>query len=123
MITQKKETHPEATILVITLGCILIYKFLHLEWFFRIAVVIGLCGIFSPWLSRKIEWVWLKFSDILSRIFPKILLGLVFYLILYPLSLLARISGKDPLMLKNQYKSYFRDHNSPTDKSSFEKIW
>lgn len=44
---------------------------------------------------------------VLSYIVPRVLPGLIFYLILFPLSLLSKLTNKDPLMLTNRHKTYF----------------
>ena len=65
----------------------------------------------------------MKLSQVLSYIIPSVLLGIVFYLFLFPISLISKLFTKDPLMLSNKYKTYFVTINKEIEKNSFEKIW
>ena len=82
---------------------------------------IGVIGIISSPLSRIIEWVWMKLAHILNSIFPPILLGIVFFLFLYPISLISKLFTKDPLMLAKKYNTYFVDITKEIDKESLER--
>jgi hypothetical protein len=87
-------------------------------------LVVGLAGVFSTYLSRKIDFIWMKLSWLLSLIVPNILLTIIFYLLLFPIALLSRIFGqKDPLNLNNTKDSYFKNSDRQLDKASFEKLW
>jgi len=65
----------------------------------------------------------MKLAQFLSYIIPNILLSIVYYLILFPISLLSKLFTKDPLMLSSKYDSYFIDVNKEMDKESFKKMW
>jgi hypothetical protein len=111
------------TILVIVIGFLVVYLVFSLKWALYTSLSVGIIGILSTALSKKIEWVWMQLTKVLSYIVPNILLGLLFFLFLSPIALLSRLFKKDPLMLSNKYKSYFIDVQKPIDKASFEKIW
>lgn len=113
----------KSTILVISMGFLLIYLIFNWKWAVFTSFGVGVLGIASVFLSQKIEWVWMKFSKLLGFIMPNILLSLAFFLFLFPMALIARLFRKDPLMLSNKYKTYFIDINIQMDKKSFEKIW
>lgn len=111
------------TMLLLTVGFLILHVVFSIRWALTTAIIVGAIGVLSPYLSRKIEWVWMKFSDISGYFIPKVLLSLLFFLILFPISLIYRIFRKDPLMLSNNYKTFFIDINKETDKKSFEKTW
>jgi hypothetical protein len=112
------------TVLVISTGFVLIYLITGWNWAIIVSFVIGLSGILSEFLSRKIDFVWMKLAGFLGLILPNILLGIVFYLFLFPISVLSRLFGeRDPLCLKNIRKSMFVASNKQFDKESFEKTW
>lgn len=113
----------KSTILVISTGFLILYTIFSWQWAIIVSLVVGVIGIASPFLSKKIEWIWLKLSELLGYIVPNILLSLVFYMFLVPISLLYKLFTKDPLMLSSKYKTYFIDINKKMDKKSFEKIW
>ena len=118
-----KNDNSKSTMLVISIGFLLLYIIFSWQWALYISLIIGIFGITSSYLSRKIEWIWMKLAKLLGYIVPNILLIIVFYLFLFPISLLSKIFNKDPLMLSKKYGSYFIDVNRKTDKKSFEKIW
>jgi fluoride ion exporter CrcB/FEX len=113
----------KATILVIAMGFLAISLAFAIHWAAIVSLIVGVSGALSTYLSFKIEWIWMKLAKVLGYIIPNILLCLVFYLILYPISLMSKLSNKDPLMLLNKYDSYFIDVNNKPDKTSFEKTW
>ena len=113
----------KSTILVISMGFLILYLLFAWQWAVLVSLMVGVVGALSGYLSQKIEWVWMKIAQLLGYIIPNILLTLMFFLFLYPISLLSKLFSKDPLMLSNQYKTYFVDINKAIDKKSFEKTW
>jgi len=65
----------------------------------------------------------MKLAYVMGLIVPNILLCLIFYLFLFPISLIYRQFNKDSLMLSKMHKTYFIEVNKESDKNSFEKIW
>lgn len=113
----------KSTILVISMGFLVMHLVFLWHWAAIVALIVGVAGIVSSRLSKMIECVWMKLSQLLSYIIPNILLSIVFLLFLFPLSLLSKLFTKDPLMLSRKYNSYFTDVNKEIDKKSFEKMW
>lgn len=103
-----KKSEPVKTMLVISMGFLLIFLLTHLQWALFISFAIGLVGVFSAYLSKKVDFLWMKLSYLLSLIVPNILLGAVFYLALFPISALSKLfRKKDPLILSNRLKSTY----------------
>lgn len=123
---KKKKSEPIKTVLTITVGFLAIYfitKQKH-DWMLLVAFGVGFLGLLSTFLSEKIDFLWMKLTWILGLIMPNILLSIVFFIFLFPIAILARVFGKkDPLYLKNNYKSTYREINRGFDKASFEKPW
>ena len=74
-----------------------------------IALVFLVLGILnSKMLSPLNKW-WIKLGEILGRIVAPIVMGIVYFLILTPISLLVRLFGKDLIGMKfsNDIKSYW----------------
>ena len=118
-----KNDTSKSTMLVISIGFLILYLLFSWQWAVIVSLVVGLMGIVSSALSRKIEWAWMKFAKILSYIIPSVLLAIIFYLILFPLSLISKLFTKDPLMLSSKYNTYFVNIEKSYDKRSLEKIW
>lgn len=113
----------KSTILVISMGFLILYLVFAWQWAVVVSLTIGLIGIISTTLSRKIEWGWMKMERILSYIVPSVILGIIFYLLLFPLSLVSKLFVKDPLMLSDKYNTYFVTSEKDIDRSSIEKLW
>lgn len=118
----KKDTS-KSTMLVISMGFLILYLLFSWQWAVIVSLAVGLTGIISIALSKKIEWAWMKLARFLSYVIPSILLGIIFYLILFPLSLLSKLFTKDSLMLSNKYNTYFVNVEKTFNKSSMEKLW
>lgn len=122
MKIQKSE--PVKTVLTITVGFIVIYLTTRAIWALYVSLIVGLIGMFSTYLAEKIDLLWMKLTKLLSYIVPNILLSIIFYIFLFPISVLSRLFGnKDPLKLKDPGATVFTDHKKGFDKSSFEKAW
>ena len=123
MSATKKKTDPIKTVLVIVLGFMIAYWVTGAKLWLGISLALGAAGFISGTLAKAIDWCWMKLAWLLGLIIPNILLGLVFYLFLFPLGLLSRLGGKDPLSLKNHGNSLFKETNKHYSKSSFEKVF
>lgn len=121
--TNMRKDKSKSTILVITIGFLAIHLVFSCYWAAIVSLIVGIIGIVSSYLSAKIDWAWMKLSKLLSYIIPNIILSIVFFLFLFPISLLSKLFNKDLLMLSNKYDSYFIDVNKELDKKSFEKMW
>ena len=74
-----------------------------------ISVVFLVLGLLNSKLLSPLNEIWIKFGEILGRIIAPLIMALVYFLILTPISLLVRAFGKDLLSLKysKQQNSYW----------------
>ncbi len=121
---QNKRTEPINTILIIVLGLIIAFLITELKLILYISFAIGVLGVLSKWIARKIDFLWMKLASLLGYIVPNILLSLIFFVFLTPIAWLSRQLGdKNQLSLNNDKDSLFRETNKSFEKSSFEKTW
>jgi hypothetical protein len=111
------------SVLVISTGFLILFLIFNLRWTLYCAVSIGVIGILSSWLTVRIDWLWMKLAHLLGFVTQNILLSVLFFLILFPVSLISKLFVKDPLMLSDSRKSYFTDVTKETHQESFEKPW
>ncbi len=124
MSEQTKSTSPEKTVLVITVGFLVLFLFSKQNAFLYVALSVGILGAMSSYLAEKIDWIWTKIGWVLSFIVPNVIMTIVFYLILTPIAFLSRVFGKsDPMDLKNLQSSLFKEKEATFSKESFEKPW
>ena len=121
---KNSNTTPTKTVLVITVGFLLLFVITKSNWALYISICVGIAGASSSYLASKITYWWAKLAWILSLIVPNIVMSGIFYLLLTPIALLSRIFGeKNQLNLKNTAPSLFKTYNKNFDKASFEKPW
>ena len=116
----RKNYAAKETVLVITVGFLVLHFVFKGRVFLYCALVIGLAGVFSFWLSEKIDWVWNKLSLLLGKVSNGVLLTLIFFLVVTPMGLIRRIGKKtfDP-----GAKSNFSERDHVFRKEDFEKVW
>ncbi|PHR37121.1 MAG: hypothetical protein COA38_00075 [Fluviicola sp.] len=124
MSAQPKSINPSKTVLVITVGFLVLFFFSKHNAFLYVAMGVGVLGALSSSLAEKIDWIWTKIGWVLSFIVPNIIMTLVFYVVLTPTAFLSRIFGEsDPMDLKNSRSSLFKKKDTTFSKESFEKPW
>tara|TARA_B100000780_G_scaffold260571_1_gene212459 strand:+ start:982 stop:1356 length:375 start_codon:yes stop_codon:yes gene_type:complete len=69
-------------------------------WSIGLAFLFLTAALFLPRSLRILNNSWIKFGEILGKIVAPIIMALVFFIILTPISFIVRILGKDILRLK-----------------------
>ena len=121
--TMQRAKHIE-TILVLVLALGVTYWFTGRDGFLIASGVLGVLGLFFPWIASKIHYLWMKLAEAMGFVMSKILLSIVFFLVLLPMSALGRIfKMKNSIKLKPEGKSYFVERDFTYDKKSIEDVW
>lgn len=112
------------TILVIVLGLSLLSWWLGKPVIAQIGAIIGVASLMFGIVAKWIEIIWFKIATILGWINSRIILSLLFFVFLFPLALLSRLTNKNPLMLKKENtESYYTERNYEYQKHDLEKMW
>jgi hypothetical protein len=123
-----RQKHLE-TILVLVLALGIFYWFSHEKrpelgkYLLLSALILGLIGVFIPFLADKIHWAWMKLAHVMGWVMSKVILTLVFFVFLVPIALLMRALGKGSVKLKAGGNSYYKERNFLYDKDSLEHVW
>ena len=117
------KSNPTKTILTISLGFLTLYILFKIDWSLYVSFVISLIGFSSTFLSSKIEILWFKISKILSYIIPNILLSLIFYFLLFPVSLLSKIFNEKSIKKSLNKKSMYTINEKRFSEKSFINPW
>ena len=74
-----------------------------------ISVIFLILGLLNSRLLSPLNNLWIKFGEMLGKIIAPIVMAVVYFLILTPISLLVRLFGKDLIGMKfsNNIKSYW----------------
>lgn len=106
---------------VLLLGFLLMYNGKNSSVYFILA---GGCliilGMALPVVLKPLQKVWMSFAVVMGFVMTRVILSILFYIIVTPVGIIARISGKDflDLRIEKEKKSYwiFRKNNN------YEKI-
>ena len=69
-------------------------------WALGVAAAFAVLALLRPAVLAPLNKWWVKLGLLLSRFASPLVLGLLFYLTVTPISLLLRVLGKDPLRLR-----------------------
>ena len=74
-----------------------------------ISAIFLILGLLNSKLLSPLNNLWIKFGEILGKVIAPIVMAVVYFLILTPISLLVRFFGKDLIEMKfnNNVKSYW----------------
>ena len=76
--------------------------------FIGISIIFLILGLMNSKILTPLNKIWVKFGEFLGRIIAPIVMAIIYFFILTPISLILRISGKDLLNLKfSKEKSYW----------------
>ena len=86
-------------------------------WSLFIAIIFLILGLLNSKIITPLNIAWFKFGLILGKIVSPIVMGVIFFLIVTPISFIMKISRKDLLNLKyNNNKSYWIPKDGPKSK-------
>ena len=89
-------------------------------WSIIISLIFLLLGLINSKLLTPLNKVWFKFGLFIGKIISPLIMGIIFFLVVTPISILLKIFGKDVLNLKfNNNKTYWIEKNGP--KSNMKK--
>ena len=80
-------------------------------WTIWAGMIFLLIGIIKPTILHYLYIAWMKLGEILGLINSQLILGIVFILVLIPISFFMKITGYDPLRKKRYNVSTFREQN------------
>jgi len=112
------------TILAIVLGLLVIHLISGLKILLTISVILLIIPIVSQTVSGWITFGWMKLSQAMGYVMSKVILSVIFFLILYPIAVLYRLTGKSGLKLKKTTNaSYYVERNHKYVPKDLEDPW
>ena len=69
-------------------------------WPFIVLVVFFIVAIAVPEILRPVNHIWLKIGNVLGFINSRIILGAMFYLMIFPIGMILKLLGKDSMQRK-----------------------
>ena len=112
--------------LVIVTGLVVLYFIFKSKYPYLLigAAAVGVISIAIPVAGDLIVKGWYKIAEILGAINGRILLSIVFFLVLLPVALLAKLGKKNLLALKKESrKTVFVERNHKYVAKDMEQVW
>ena len=91
-------------------------------WPWIVAGVLALPALIWPAALRPIYQVWMRFGLLMSRIMTPLVLGIVFFLVITPVSFIMKLISRDPMkrQLDDSQESY-RTNRDAIDRKHVER--
>jgi hydrogenase-4 membrane subunit HyfE len=111
------------TILVLVLALLAGYYFNKSPYWLVGAALLIAITLLIPALAEKIHVGWMKLGEGMGFITSKIILTLIFFLILVPLSWIAALFRKPVMKMKPGADSFFKSRNVTYTAQSMKDMW
>lgn len=87
-------------------------------WSAGVAMIFLALAFVAPAALAPLNRAWMRFGLLLHKIVSPIVLGFMFYMVVTPIGLLMRATGKDPLRLRldRNARTYWIDRTPPGPK-------
>ncbi len=86
-------------------------------WSLAISIIFLILGIFNSKILYPLNKVWFKFGIILGNIISPFVMGIIFFFVVTPTSIIMKLLGKDLINLKkNNKKTYWIQKNNKKSK-------
>ena len=90
-------------------------------WSILLSLIFFILGLLNSKILSPLNRIWFKFGIILGGIVSPIIMGLVFFLVVTPISLILRLFKKDTLNLKkNENATYWIDKKDKKNKMKYQ---
>lgn len=122
-LKNSERTRYRETLLVIVLGFSLLYLIFGRDWMLCTALGLGIPGIISVKINRLIHLAWFFIGEKLGFVVGKVVLGVIFFFILLPVSLLSRLFRKDLMNLKPPGNPRYHDRDHRYTPDDFINMW
>jgi len=91
-------------------------------WPFIVLAIFWLLAIIYPEILRPVNSLWIKIGNVLGFINSRIILGIMFFLLIFPIGLILKLFGKDSMNRKfNDKIKTYRKAVKPRNKEHLEK--
>jgi hypothetical protein len=86
-------------------------------WALIISLIFLVLGLINSIILTPLNKSWYKFGILLGKIVSPIVMGVVFFLVVTPISLIMKLFGKDILNIKkNEKQTYWIEKTGPKSK-------
>ena len=111
-------------IVVISVALLILNLLFQIDVLAPISLGLMVISILSKFICSKLVWLWMKLGEGMGYVMSRIILSIIFFLFLFPLSVLYRFFNKDPLNLKRDSgDSNFTTRNYKYEAKDLKNPW
>ncbi|MBL7777613.1 MAG: hypothetical protein JNK66_04860 [Chitinophagales bacterium] len=127
-LNREKELEVVLTICMVLLGIFLFKEGKHLpstKLLLTVSLFLGLIGLFLKSVTARLAFWWMKLAELMGGVMNKVVLSALFFLLLVPMAMLARIfrKSKSPIQLSRQSSSYYAERNHRYTAKDIQHPW
>ena len=111
------------TILVLVLASLILYLKFDAKWLVYLSLVFLVVSVISAKLTVIIGKIWFSFSHYLGMVMNALIMFLIFYIILTPLSFLQKLAQKNKILQKPNGETYFHKRDHIYTSRDIDKPW
>lgn len=111
------------TIIVLTIALAAIGWFTKKQSWYWVTAIFAIASLALPPLAKYTHIVWMKLAEAIGYVMNKVLLSIVFIIVVIPLGLISRLTGKNSIRLKKGGDTYFKTRNHTYTKADLENMW
>ena len=128
-IKKIKSTKKELREFGIVMGCffglltgLLIWRHRPFLWMGGLSVFFFVFGFFLPNLLKPLQKAWMTFAVLMGFVMSRVILSILFFLVLSPLALISRLTGKKYLDLtfRKPEPTYWNPVQTKNEKEYYE---
>ena len=112
--------------LVLAIALLIIHVLFHKKYFDVAALLLLLLTLIIYPVARLITIGWLKFSELLGKVNSTVILSVMFFVFLVPISYFYRLFNRDQMQLKKKNENssgYYYHRNHQYEAKDFDKTF
>lgn len=111
------------SVIVVSLFLAVLGYLKKLNWLIYTGILMGILGILWRSFGEMLHLLWMKLGETLGAVTSRIILFLLFFLVLVPVSFFAKRFGKLSMKLKPEGKTFFKQVDHLYTKHDLENPW
>ncbi|WP_318311786.1 hypothetical protein [Flagellimonas crocea] len=111
------------TILVLVLVSLILFLKFDTKWLLYLSMVLLVVSVISTKATIFVGKIWFSFSHYLGMVMNALIMFLIFYIILTPLSFFQKLARKNKILQKPDGETYFHQRNHIYTTKDIEKPW
>lgn len=117
----KEQRDQYLSLVIISAGLLLVSRKFHLPLVAIAAAVLLVAGLFSPYLLKWINRVWLLLGEAIGAVSSRLILSVVFLLVLTPMAIFYRLFIKKAAL--KEASSFFIERNHVYKRSDLKNAF